>query len=170
LGRTGKLLACDHENVKPDILILGKALSGGTLPVSAVLARDEIMLTLKPGEHGSTYGGNPLACRVAIAALKVLRDEKLCENSERLGPLFRAALAPLKKKYPWIRDIRGQGLMNALEVDPSAPRSAWEICLQLKEAGLLAKPTHDHIIRFTPPLVITETELREATQTICSVI
>ncbi|MDR3607435.1 MAG: ornithine--oxo-acid transaminase [Oligoflexia bacterium] len=161
LGRTGKLLACDHENVKPDILILGKALSGGLLPVSAVLCRSEIMLTIHPGEHGSTYGGNPLACRVAIAALEVIRDEKLSENAERLGHVFREEVGKLRALRKWVRDVRGKGLMNAVEIAPDAPVSAWDLCLRLKEAGLLAKPTHEHTIRFAPPLVITESELRE---------
>jgi ornithine--oxo-acid transaminase len=166
LGRTGKLLACDHENVKPDILMLGKALSGGLLPISAVLARSEIMLTLQPGEHGSTFGGNPLACRVAIAALEVLREEKLAENSEKMGQIFRHETSRAKKLHSWILDVRGKGLMNAIEIAADAPVSAWNICLRLKEAGLLAKPTHDHIIRFAPPLVITEPLLREGCQII----
>ncbi len=174
LGRTGKLLACDHENVKPDILILGKALSGGLLPISAVLARSEIMLTLQPGEHGSTFGGNPLACRVAIAALEVLREEKLSENAEKMGQIFRFETARAKKLHSWILDVRGKGLMNAIEIAPTAPLSAWNICLRLKEAGLLAKPTHDHTIRFAPPLVITEPLLREGCQiiyeTLCNAI
>lgn len=159
LGRTGKLLACDHEGVRPDILILGKALSGGVLPVSAVLCDDEIMLNIKPGEHGSTYGGNPLACRVAMAALAVLKDEKLAENSAKMGELFRAELEKIKK--PWLQKVRGRGLMNAIVIDPKGPVKAWDICLRLKDNGLLAKPTHDHIIRLAPPLVINEKELRE---------
>ena len=138
--------------------------------MSAVLARNEIMLTLHPGEHGSTYGGNPLACRVAIAALKVLRDEKLAENSAKLGPIFREATAALKLKHRWIKDIRGKGLMNAIELSADAPISAWEICLKLKDAGLLAKPTHEHTIRFAPPLVITESQLREGCKILCNVI
>jgi ornithine--oxo-acid transaminase len=166
LGRTGKRLACDHEDVKPDILILGKALSGGMLPVSAVLARDEIMLTIHPGEHGSTYGGNPLACRVAIAALKVLRDEKLAENAERLGRIFREEMNVLRERHSWIRDVRGKGLMNAVELAPDAPISAWDLCLRMKDRGLLAKPTHENTIRFAPPLVMTEEQMREG----CGVI
>ncbi len=159
LGRTGKLLACDHEGVRPDILILGKALSGGVLPVSAVLADDHIMLNIKPGEHGSTYGGNPLACRVAIAALEVLRDEKLTENSARLGEVLRHKLESLPG---FVQEVRGRGLMNAIVIDPKGPNSAWDLCLKLKEGGLLAKPTHDHIIRLAPPLVISEPQLMEA--------
>jgi ornithine--oxo-acid transaminase len=164
LGRTGKLLACDHEGVKPDILILGKALSGGVLPVSAVLASDEIMLNIKPGEHGSTYGGNPLACRVAMAALEVLKEEKLAENAEKMGKIFREELS--KIKTPWVKEVRGKGLMNAIEVSEKAPVSAWDICLRLKENGLLAKPTHDTIIRLAPPLVINESQVRESAEII----
>ncbi len=160
LGRTGKLLACDHENVRPDIVILGKALSGGFLPVSAVLCDDEIMLNIKPGEHGSTYGGNPLACRVAMEALKVLREEKLSENATAMGEIFRTEIRKLRQ--PWVKDVRGRGLMNAIEVDPKANVNAWDICLKMKELGVLAKPTHGHIIRLAPPLIITEDQLREA--------
>lgn len=159
LGRTGKRLACDHEGVRPDILILGKALSGGVLPVSAVLADNDIMLNISPGEHGSTYGGNPLACRVAIAALEVLEDEKLADNALKLGSVFREALAEVQ--VSWIKEVRGKGLLNAVEVEPDAGVSAWDVCLALKENGLLAKPTHDTIIRFAPPLVIKEDELRQ---------
>lgn len=164
LGRTGKLLACDHEGVRPDILILGKALSGGVLPVSAVLCDDEIMLNIRPGEHGSTYGGNPLACRVAMAALEVLRDEKLAENAERLGKIFRDEMRKIQK--PWILEVRGKGLLNAVVIDPKGPVKAWDLCVSLRDNGLLAKPTHDHIIRFAPPLVINEAQLREC----CSII
>lgn len=164
LGRTGKMLCCDHEDVRPDLLILGKALSGGVMPVSAVLCDDEVMMCIKPGEHGSTYGGNPLGVRVAIAALEVLRDEKLSENAARLGPIFREEL--VKMGYSWIRDVRGKGLMNALEVDPTGGVSAWDLCVKLKDNGLLAKPTHDHIIRFAPPLVITEEQLHACLQII----
>jgi ornithine--oxo-acid transaminase len=160
LCRTGKMLACDHEGVKPDILILGKALSGGVLPVSAVFANDPIMLTIKPGEHGSTFGGNPLACRVAIAALKVLIDEKLAENAERLGEIFRNELRNIKSDR--IETIRGKGLLNAIVIKPKGGITAWDVCLALKENGLIAKPTHEHIIRFAPPLVITEEQLLEA--------
>jgi len=160
LCRTGRMLACDHEEVRPDIVILGKALSGGMLPVSAVLADDEIMLGIKPGEHGSTYGGNPLACVVAMEALQILKDEKLAERAESLGQKFRDALSKIDK--PWIKEVRGKGLLNALEMDPDAGVEAWDVCVKLKENGLLAKPTHDTIIRFAPPLVITDEELQES--------
>lgn len=159
LCRTGKLLACDHENVKPDILVLGKALSGGILPVSAVLASNEIMLTIKPGEHGSTYGGNPLACAVAIEALKVLKEEKLAENSERLGALFREEMNKLKAETDLITVVRGRGLFNAIVIKEKNGKSAWDVCMKFAELGLLAKPTHGDIIRFAPPLVITEEQL-----------
>ena len=158
LARTGKLLACDHEDVKPDILILGKALSGGVFPVSAVLANDEVMLCIKPGEHGSTYGGNPLACKVAIAALNVIKEEGLCENSQILGEVFRKKLR--KFSNPLIKEVRGKGLLNAIEVNDSPEsKTAWNICMELKEKGLLAKPTHGNIIRFAPPLVINKKHL-----------
>ena len=159
LGRTGKTLCCDHENVRPDILILGKALSGGTLPVSAVLADDEIMLTIKPGEHGSTYGGNPLACRVAIAALTVLRDEDMVNNSENLGQLFRQELTQLKSEH--IGLIRGKGLFNAIVIEHADDNAAWKLCMQLMKNGILAKPTHGDKIRLAPPLVITEDQILE---------
>ncbi len=164
LARTGKMLACDHEGVRPDILILGKAISGGVLPVSAVLADDEIMLCIKPGEHGSTYGGNPLACKVAIAALQVLKEENLVENSARLGEIFRAELTALK--HPMVSIVRGKGLLNAVVIEPKDGKTAWDVCLALKENGVLAKPTHGHIIRFAPPLVITEAQLRESIELI----
>lgn len=158
LARTGKMLCCDHENVKPDILILGKALSGGLLPVSAVLANNEIMLCIKPGEHGSTYGGNPLACRVAMAALSVLVDEKLAENSQRLGKILRHELRNISTKL--IKTVRGKGLLNAIVIDCSEDDPmAWNFCLALMKNGLLAKPTHGNKIRFAPPLVITEEQL-----------
>jgi ornithine--oxo-acid transaminase len=160
IARTGKLLACDHEGVRPDILILGKALSGGVLPVSAVLADDEIMLTIKPGEHGSTFGGNPIAAKVAIAALEVVRDEKLAENSERLGKIFRDEFTNIKSDM--IELVRGKGLLNAVVIRPKNGKEAWDVCLAMKEMGLIAKPTHGHIIRFAPPLTITEAQLREA--------
>ena len=160
LCRTGKMLACDHEDVRPDILILGKALSGGTLPVSAVLADDEVMLGIKAGEHGSTYGGNPLACRVAVESLQVLKDEKLADNAEKMGKIFRDRLSRLT--YPWIREVRGKGLLNAVEIDHDAGVKAWDICVKMRDHGLLAKPTHDNIIRFAPPLTITEDQLQEA--------
>jgi len=164
LSRTGKILCCDHENVKPDILILGKALSGGTLPVSAVLADDEIMLTIKPGEHGSTYGGNPLAASVAIAALQVLKDEKLAENSETLGNIFRGELQKINS--PHILKIRGKGLLNAIIIDHDEKDAAWNLCLELKENGLLAKQTHGDIIRFAPPLIISKEQLMECVEII----
>lgn len=160
IARTGKLLACDHEGVRPDILILGKALSGGVLPVSAVLADDEIMLTIKPGEHGSTFGGNPLACKVAIAALDVIRDEKLAEKAERLGKIFRDEMKKVKSEM--IELIRGKGLLNAIVIRPKNGKEAWDVCLAMKDLGVLAKPTHQHIIRFAPPLIITEEQLHDA--------
>ncbi|ULQ57395.1 ornithine--oxo-acid transaminase [Flavihumibacter rivuli] len=159
LARTGKMLACDHENVRPDILILGKALSGGTLPVSAVLADDEVMMNIKPGEHGSTYGGNPLACRVAMAALEVLKEEKMAEHAEKMGQLLRDELAGLNS--PYIATIRGRGLLNAIVIKHENPEAAWDLCLKLKEEGLLAKPTHGDKIRFAPPLVITADQIKE---------
>lgn len=166
LCRTGKMLCCDHENVKPDILILGKALSGGTLPVSAVLANNEIMLTIQPGEHGSTYGGNPLACKVAIIALKLLKKEKLAANSEVLGNLFRSELKKLNS--PHIAEVRGKGLFNAIEINHSDKNAAWKLCLELKENGLLAKPTHGDKIRFSPPLNITKQQLKESVSIIAN--
>lgn len=162
LGRTGRMLCCDHENVRPDILILGKALSGGLYPVSAVLADDEIMLTIQPGEHGSTYGGNPLACATAIAALEVLQKEKMPENARSLGEIFRAGLREIQKDHPLIKEVRGKGLLNAIEldVDPEST-TAWDLCLLMMDHGLLAKPTHGNIIRFAPPLIIDEAQLGE---------
>jgi len=160
LGRTGHMLACDAEKVRPDVLILGKALSGGVLPVSAVLADDEIMMTIQPGEHGSTYGGNPLACKVAIAALKVLKEEHMTTNAQAMGELFREELQRLHS--PFISVIRGRGLLNAIVIKHSNPDAAWELCLAMKENGLLAKPTHGDKIRFAPPLVINEAQVREA--------
>jgi ornithine--oxo-acid transaminase len=162
LGRTGRMLACDHEDVRPDILILGKALSGGILPVSAVLADDEIMLTIRPGEHGSTYGGNPLACKVAIAALQVLKDERLTENARDMGELFRQELRRLHS--PYIRLVRGKGLLNAIVIEHPRADAAWELCLALKDNGLLAKPTHGDKIRLAPPLVITRAEILECVE------
>ncbi len=159
LARTGKMLACDHENVKPDILILGKALSGGVLPVSAVLANDEVMMNIKPGEHGSTYGGNPLACAVATTALTVLKEEKMPENAEAMGSLLRAELAALQS--PFIETIRGKGLLNAIVIKHHNPEAAWDFCLELKENGLLAKPTHGDKIRFAPPLLINKDQILE---------
>jgi ornithine--oxo-acid transaminase len=160
LCRTGRLLACDHEGVHPDILILGKALSGGFLPVSAVLSSDEIMLTIKPGEHGSTYGGNPLACKVAIAALKVLEEEHLAQRAEELGQLFRESLQKINS--PYIKTIRGKGLLNAIIIEHPDKEAAWKLCLDLKENGLLAKPTHGDKIRLAPPLVITREQVEES--------
>ncbi len=164
IARTGKLLACDHENVRPDILILGKALSGGVYPVSAVLADDEIMLCIKPGEHGSTFGGNPVAAQVAMEALKVVTDEKLAERAEYLGNIFREELKAVKSEM--IALVRGKGLLNAVVIRPKNGKEAWDVCVKMKENGVLAKPTHGDIIRFAPPLVITEEELREAIERI----
>jgi ornithine--oxo-acid transaminase len=160
IARTGKLLACDHEGVKPDVLILGKALSGGVIPVSAVLANDDIMLCIKPGEHGSTFGGFPLACKVAIAALEVVKDEKLAERAEYLGKIFREEMSAVKTDM--IALVRGKGLLNAVIIRPKNGKEAWDVCLKMRDLGLLAKPTHGDIIRFAPPLVITEEQLREA--------
>ena len=163
IGRTGKLLCCDHHGFKPDILILGKALSGGVLPVSAVLSSNEIMLTLKPGEHGSTFGGNPLGCKVAIAALKVIKDENLCNNAELMGLHFRKKMNEYIEKSNIVKLIRGKGLLNAIVInDDEESETAWNICLKLKENGLLAKPTHGNIIRFAPPLTISENEMTNA--------
>ncbi|MFM2362999.1 MAG: hypothetical protein RLZZ316_1901 [Bacteroidota bacterium] len=164
LARTGKMLACDHENVRPDILILGKALSGGVLPVSAVLCDDAIMMNIKPGEHGSTYGGNPLACEVAIAALQVLKDEHMTENAAAMGELFRKEIGALNNKH--IQLIRGKGLLNAIVVAHPNQEAAWDLCLALKENGLLAKPTHGDKIRFAPPLLITATQIQESVEII----
>lgn len=169
IARTGRLLACDHENVKPDILVLGKALSGGVFPVSAALANDEIMLTIKPGEHGSTFGGNPLACKVAMAALEVVRDEKLSENAEKLGVIFRQRMETIKS--PLVTAVRGKGLLNAIVIEPFGEgKTAWDVCLALRDKGLLAKQTHNDIIRFAPPLVITEEQLHQACDIIESTI
>ncbi len=159
IGRTGKMFACDHEGVRPDMITIGKALSGGVLPVSAVLADDEIMLTILPGEHGSTFGGFPLAAKVAVAALEVIRDEHLTENAARLGEIFRTEVMKINSRF--IKSVRGKGLLNAVITEPQDGIEAWDICLKMAEKGLLAKPTHRHIIRFAPPLVITEAELRE---------
>ncbi len=162
LGRTGRLLACDHEDVRPDLLILGKALSGGMYPVSAVLADDDVMLRIRPGQHGSTFGGSPLAAHVALAALRVVVEEGLADNAERMGRLFRAGLRDLR--HPMIELVRGQGLLNAIVVRPGEDATAWDVCLRLKDEGLLAKPTHDHIIRLAPPLVIDERQVHEAVE------
>ena len=167
LGRTGKMLASDHEDVKPDILILGKALSGGVMPISAVLARDEIMLTIQPGQHGSTFGGNPLAGKVAMAALEVLREEKLSENAEKLGEFFREKLLNISNKYSLVSEVRGMGLLNAIVIKPTdSGKTAWDVCVELKNNGLFAKPTHEHIIRFAPPLVINKDEVKWALEKI----
>jgi ornithine--oxo-acid transaminase len=169
IARTGKMLASDHENVHADILILGKALSGGVLPVSAVLASDEIMLCIQPGEHGSTYGGNPLACAVAMAAMKVVLDEKLSENAEKMGMLMRSELRKIQS--PLIKDVRGMGLLNAIEINDSAEsKTAWNLCLLFAKNGLLAKPTHGNIIRLAPPLIINEAQVIEAVNIIESSI
>jgi ornithine--oxo-acid transaminase len=164
LCRTGKMLACDHEQVRPDILVLGKALSGGVLPVSAVLADDEIMLNIKPGEHGSTYGGNPLACKVAMTALQVLKDEKMCENAEVMGRILKNGLENMNS--PFIRAVRGKGLLIAIQVDHADKGAAWELCMELKHNGLLAKPTHEDKIRLAPPLIISEAQINECLQII----
>ena len=170
IARTGKLLACDYENIKADILILGKALSGGVFPVSAVLANDHIMLCIQPGEHGSTYGGNPLGCRVAMAALQVVHDENLCENAFMLGKIFRKELLNFSSSNSLIKEVRGKGLLNAIEVNDSPnSKTAWNICLKLKDSGLLAKPTHGNIIRFAPPLVITKDQLIDCVEIIKNV-
>jgi ornithine--oxo-acid transaminase len=168
LGRTGRLLCCEHDGVTPDVLILGKALSGGVLPVSAVLTSNEVMLTIKPGQHGSTFGGNPLACRVAMAALQVLISEELSERAERLGLLFRAELADLPKSR--VSQVRGLGLLNAVVMEKNSDITADQVCLKLMERGVLAKPTRSHIIRFAPPLVISENDLREGIEKIKDVI
>jgi ornithine--oxo-acid transaminase len=169
IARTGRMLCCDYHGFKPDILILGKALSGGVFPVSAVLSSHEIMLTIKPGEHGSTYGGNPLACQVAIAALKVIKDEDLCKNSELMGEYFRTELKKYISKSKTVKLVRGKGLLNAIVInDHQESDTAWKICLNLKENGLLAKPTHGNIIRFAPPLTITKEEIELAVKIIIS--
>jgi ornithine--oxo-acid transaminase len=168
LCRTGRMLACDYENVRPDILILGKALSGGFMPVSAVLADDEIMLTIQPGQHGSTFGGNPLACRIAMEAMDILITEKLADNAYKTGEIFRSELN--QTKSPLVKKVRGKGLLNAVVIEPieikGKVKTAWDVCLSLAENGLLAKPTHDHIIRFAPPLVITKEQILECVEII----
>ena len=171
IARTGKMICCDHHGFKPDILILGKALSGGVFPVSAVLSSNEIMLTIRPGEHGSTYGGNPLGCKVAMAALQVIKDENLCHNSEIMGGLFRKKLNEYIKTSNIIKLVRGKGLLNAIVInDIEESETAWNICLKLKENGLLAKPTHGNIIRFAPPLTITKKEIETAVNIIITTI
>ncbi len=164
IARTGKILACDHEGVRPDVLILGKALSGGVYPVSAVLADDEVMLTIKPGQHGSTFGGNPVAAKVAVAALEVVKEENLADRAEKMGELFRNELNKIDSEM--IELVRGKGLLNAIVIKPKGDKTAMDVCLKMAENGLLAKPTHDHIIRFAPPLVITEEQLMEAVEII----
>ena len=171
LCRTGKMLACDHENIRPDILILGKALSGGVYPVSAVLSDDEIMLQIKPGEHGSTYGGNPLGCKVAMTALEILKEEKLDENSEKQGIKLRNALEHASKGLKMLTTVRGKGLLNAIVIEENKDgKDAWDVCLKLKENGLLAKPTHGDIIRFAPPLVIQDEEIDRCVEIIVNTI
>lgn len=160
IARTGKLLCCEHEDVRPDIVILGKAISGGVLPVSAVLADDDVMLNIKPGQHGSTFGGFPLACKVATAALEIVRDENLTERAEHLGKIFREEMQMIDS--PFIKSVRGKGLLNAIVIEPHNDKEAWDVCMKMAENGLLAKPTHGHIIRFAPPLIIKEDELKVA--------
>lgn len=164
IGRTGKLLACDYENVRPDILILGKAISGGMYPISCVLADSNIMLTIKPGEHGSTYGGNPIAAAVAIEAIKIVHDEKLADNAQKMGEIFRTEMG--KTSSSMIEEIRGKGLLNAISIRPIKGKTAWDVCLSMKEKGVIAKPTHGNIIRFTPPLIITEEQMLDAIERI----
>ncbi len=164
LARTGRMLASDHEDIRPDMIILGKALSGGVYPISAVLADDEIMLTIKPGQHGSTFGGNPLAAKIAVTSLQVLKDEHLAENAERMGLLFRSEMKKIRSEM--IELVRGKGLLNAIVIRPKDGKEAWDVCLKMAENGVLAKPTHQHIIRFAPPLVINEEQLRDAVERI----
>ena len=167
IARTGKLLACDHENVRPDVLILGKAISGGVYPVSAVLANNDIMDVIHPGEHGSTFGGNPIAAKVAIAALEVIKEEKLAENAQKLGELFRKEMNKLVDETNLVKLVRGKGLLNAIVINDTEDSStAWDICMKLRDNGLLAKPTHGNIIRFAPPLVMTEEQLLDCVQII----
>ena len=169
IGRTGKMLCCEHHGFKPDILILGKALSGGVFPVSAILASDEVMLTIKPGEHGSTFGGNPVACEVAMAALNVIRDEKLAEKADMMGVIFREKIQSYINESKIVEDIRGKGLLNAIVIkDEENSDIAWNICLKMAQNGLLAKPTHGNIIRFAPPLIINEKQLSDCIEIIIS--
>jgi ornithine--oxo-acid transaminase len=171
LGRSGSKLACDHDGVRPDVLILGKALSGGVYPVSAVLADDEVMMCIKPGQHGSTYGGNPVACKVAIAALQVLEDEKLSENSARLGEVLLDGFKSIQADFPTlVKAVRGKGLFCAMVIAERNGKSAWDVCVALKDKGMLAKPTHGDIIRFTPPLIITEAQVKECIEIVRSVL
>ena len=164
LGRTGKMLACDHEDVRPDMLILGKALSGGVLPVSAVLADDDIMMNIHPGEHGSTFGGNPLACRVAMSALQVIKDENLVQNAHYLGKYLRQELN--KIKHPLIKEVRGKGLLNAIVLNTDDEQMGWNLCLKMADKGMLAKPTHHYIIRLAPPLVISKEQIDDCVRII----
>ena len=164
IARTGKMLAVDHEGVRPDVIILGKALSGGAYPISAVLADDDIMMVIKPGEHGSTFGGNPMAAKIAIAALEVIKNERLAENAEKMGQLFRSEI--MKIDSDMIELVRGKGLLNAVIIKPKNGKEAWDVCMQMKENGLIAKPTHGHIIRFAPPLTITENDILKAVKII----
>jgi ornithine--oxo-acid transaminase len=167
IARTGRMIACEHDDIRPDILILGKAMSGGVFPVSAVLADDEIMLTIKPGEHGSTFGGNPIACAVAREALQVVKDEGLAENAEVLGAVFRLRMQSLVDKTDLLTLVRGKGLLNAIVINDSPEsKTAWNICLRLRDQGLLAKPTHGNIIRFAPPLVMNDEQMDEC----CAII
>ena len=171
IGRTGKMLCCDHHNFKPDILILGKALSGGVFPVSAILSSDEVMLTIKPGEHGSTFGGNPLACEVAIAALEVIQNENMIDNADRLGKIFRNEISNFIKSSSIARLVRGKGLLNAIVInDNESGDTAWRICISMASKGLLAKPTHGNIIRFAPPLIISEEQLKDCIKIITSTL
>lgn len=164
IARTGKMLACDHENVRPDILILGKAISGGVFPVSCALADDEIMMTIKPGQHGSTFGGNPIASKVAIAALTAIKEEKMLENVEKMGKIFRQEMKSIKSDM--IKLVRGKGLLNAVVINNKPGRTAWDVCIEMANNGVLAKPTHGNIIRFAPPLVITEAQMKDAVERI----
>jgi ornithine--oxo-acid transaminase len=164
IARTGKILACDHEGIRPDMLILGKALSGGVYPVSAVLADDEVMLTIKPGQHGSTFGGNPVAAKVAVAALEVVKEENLAERAEKMGEIFRSEMRKIDSEM--VELVRGKGLLNAVVIKPKDGKTAMDVCLKMAENGLLAKPTHDHIIRFAPPLIISEEQLMDAVEII----
>ena len=171
IGRTGKMLCCDHYDFKPDILILGKALSGGVFPVSAVLSSDEVMLTIKPGEHGSTFGGNPIACEVAIAALEVIVNENMIDNAERLGKVFRREINNFIKTSTIAKLVRGKGLLNAIVInDAEDGDTAWNICMSMAEKGLLAKPTHGNIIRFAPPLIINDEQLGECVKIITTTL
>lgn len=166
IARTGKMLACDHLGIRPDMVILGKALSGGVYPISAVLADNEIMLTIKPGQHGSTFGGNPIAAKVAVTALEVVQEENLAERAQELGEIFREEMRKLQTETDMIEFVRGKGLLNAIGITPKNGKEAWDVCVKMAENGVLAKPTHQHIIRFAPPLVITEGQLREAVEKI----